>query len=725
MDNILIVGSYSTFTNELINKFYKEKWNIYTLISNKKRSKPAHVFEQYVFPYDSNSVDDIIRSCRPDVILFTGAYDPLFLWEGESPQAEALKYIAGLSNILMSAAAFGIRHFVYISSEQVFEEEYVADIKEEILVSPNSLRGMTISQGESMAKHFDKTTQMEVTVLRIAGLYGIPTEYGNCTDIYSTMCADAQSSGRLEVNAKKVISALYVRDGVEAVYVLVNAPERKHRLYHVSSKEEVTEEDVARLIQEKYSHPIEIVDLTVGLRHRTILSNARFSGEFPFEVRTSYREMIPVIISHMKRHKNLFLHGAKSGEEETASTRIWEAIKNILPFLESVVFFFPFFFLDRYISANPNFQQVNVYLFYVLLFSIIHGRHQAVFSSLLSVLGYSIGRLQADSGLDLIIDMNTYIWIAQIFIVGLTVGYLKDKFLDMEVESTEQVEFLEDRLKDITAINSSNMKLKNYYAERLISSSESIGRIYNITSMLEKAKLGEVLFAALDTISEIMESPDVSIYLVSNQRYCRLASASSEKARTLGKSLAIRDYPMMFDALSARQVYINRSLNDELPMMGSALFDDSGNMRIVIFLWNIPYEKMTLYQSNLLTVIGALVYSAVVRDADYLDALSYRRFVEGTAILQEEAFEAMLEVYRTAGEKGYAESSLFYINEGAASREELSAQIRVSLRDTDYLGITQDNKLAILLTNTNKNEAAYVRKRLEEKGIDAYMEQKV
>jgi len=29
------------------------------------------------------------------------------------------------------------------------------------------------------------------------------------------------------------------------------------------------------------------------------------------------------------------------------------------------------------------------------------------------------------------------------------------------------------------------------------------------------------------------------------------------------------------------------------------------------------------------------------------------------------------------------------------------------------------------LTNTNKNEAAYVRKRLEEKGIDAYMEQKV
>ena len=83
-------------------------------------------------------------------------------------------------------------------------------------------------------------------------------------------------------------------------------------------------------------------------------------------------------------------------------------------------------------------------------------------------------------------------------------------------------------------------------------------------------------------------------------------------------------------------------------MMASALFDEKGNMRSVIFLWEIPYEQMTLYQANLLTIVGALVYSVVVRDADYLDALAYRRYISDTAILQESAYHEMLEIYKQA-----------------------------------------------------------------------------
>ncbi len=723
MNSILIVGSYATFTNELILKFYKENWRIYTLISSKKITKPAHVFEQYVYKYDSDSIKEIINSCRPNVILFSGAYDSLYQWEEESVKAEAMNYISGLSNLLMFAKLFGVRHFVYVSSETVFEDEYIVDINEDFMTSPNSFKAITISQGENLAMHFEQATQMEVTVARIAHMYGIPSNRRECTDLYSKMCVKTLISGRLKVNGKRIISALYIRDAVEALFLLIKAPERKLKLYHISSMEEVTEEAVARLIQDNYSRPVDIVDQTIGLRHRIILSNERFCREFSFQVRHSYKEMIPKIISYMVSHKNLFLSTEERFDINSLKYRIIRLFKKAFPFIECIVFFVPFFMINNRAVGSAYFDGINVYLLYVLLFAIIHGRQQAIFASLLSVIGYCFRQMYSLTGFSLLININTYIWVAQVFIIGLTVGHLRDKFREMETDKNERIEFLTERLNDITAINSSNTKIKNYYAEKLINSKESIGRIYDITSKLDKAETGEVLFtAALNTLSEIMMTQDVAIYLVANSKYCRLASSSSEKSRSLGKSIFIENYGMIFDVLERKQVFINRSLDTTLPMMASALFDDKNHMRILIFLWSIPYEQMTLYQANMLTIVGALIYSVIVRDADYMEALANRRYLPETSILQEDAFQEIINIHKHAGERGYTQYCILGIEGGSMTIKQLHDIMRPLLRETDYIGIQSDQRLAVLLTNTNEHESVFVRSRLQEKNIISYLE---
>lgn len=717
VSSILIIGNYGTFTNEVIHRFSKENWRIYTLTNSKRLMKPMQVFEQYIFRYDSDSVKEIMSSSNPDTVLFTGAYDPLYQWEEDQAKAEALHYITGLSNLLMCCAIQGVKHFVYISSNHVFEEEYLIDIKEDMPVSPNSFRGMTISQGEKLAIHYAQTTRMEVTVVRIAQLYGYPMNREDCTDVFSEMCVTALGTGQLRINAKRVITALHVKDAVEALYLLVKAPERKHSVYHLSSMEEVTEEAIAVLIRENDTHPIELVDQTVGLRNRLVLSNERFCEEFPFQIKHSYRSTIPRMLSYINSHRNLFLYENERQERTRAGYRLLRLFRKAVPFLESIVFFIPFFLLNNYTADSTYFREINFYLLYVLLFAVVHGRQQAIFSSLLSVAGYCFSRLYTSSGFHLLIDVNTYIWIAQLFTVGLTVGHLRDNLREMEYDKNEKIDFLSERMNDITVINYSNTRIKNYYAEKLISTSESIGRIYEITSRLEKADSGEVLFAALDTISEIMAVKDVSIYLVSNLTHCRLASASSERSRSLGKSIRRTDYQMIFDVLEGKQVFINRTLEDHLPMMASALFDERNNMRIVLLLWDIPYEQMTLYQANLLTVVGALVYSAVVKDADYLDALSYQRYLPGTMILRDTAFQQMVDIYRNAEEKGYAESCLCLIRNGELSLKELNDKLRPVLRESDYVGAVQVGCLAVLLTNTNEQESIIVRRRLEEINI--------
>lgn len=721
MNTILIIGNFDFFTKALIKKLYIEKWHIYTLVSSRKLIKPAHVFEQYVFDYSSNSVKEIIKSCRPDVIVFTGAYDSLYNWDSENVKNTALKFTADLSNILISTAILGIRHFIYISSEIVFEDDYIIDIKEDVAVSSSSYKGMTISQGENLALHYDQTNQMEVTVLRLANMYGIPYNRREANDICSKMCVEAMDKGRLVVNAKKAFSSLYVKDAVEAIYILLNAAERNHNLYHVSGTEEVTEDNIARLIKKNSSYLLEIIDQTMGLKQRKILSNERFMSEFTFEIRNSYSVTIPMIISYINSHKKRFLRS--DGEVEGKGNRyhLFRLLKKAIPFIESTVLFIPAFMLSHGTVDIQYLDGINFYLLYVLLFAIVYGRQMAIFSSLYCVIGYSLSHILNSSSSSLVIDPKIYIQIVQIFIVGLSVGHLKDKFIEKSEDMNDEVDYIKEQLKDIMVINSSNERIKEYYTDKLVGSTESIGRIYDITAKLQKSEKGEVLFAALDSLKEIMETEEIAIYLVSNRNYCRLASASSGKASSLGKSITMDKYYMIFDVLQSGQVYINRTLDINLPMMASAIYDDLENMRIVIFLWNLPYERMTLYYSNLLTIAGALVYSVFVRDANYMDALAYKRYIPETSVLQEDAFKEMVEIYRRAGEKGYAEASILYIQNDDMSIIDISDRINPLLRETDYMGLLDDGGIAILLTNSNMRESLYVRERLEGIGVRTYL----
>lgn len=69
---IFIVGKYNTFLDELIKKLHKENDKVYVLTGDKYHGpKPQRVFEQYIFPYSSDSIVEILDSVQPDVILFT------------------------------------------------------------------------------------------------------------------------------------------------------------------------------------------------------------------------------------------------------------------------------------------------------------------------------------------------------------------------------------------------------------------------------------------------------------------------------------------------------------------------------------------------------------------------------------------------------------------------------------------------------------------------------
>ena len=147
--------------------------------------------------------------------------------------------------------------------------------------------------------------------------------------------------------------------------------------------------------------------------------------------------------------------------------------------------------------------------------------------------------------------------------------------------------------------------------------------------------------------------------------------------------------------------------------MANAIYDENRSMQMIIMIWGIPWESMTLGQANQLVVISALIHNAVVRANKYLEALEEERYIDGTKILEEEAFTALINAYLKAEKKGLTECIVLRVETAPdISYKDLAMRISAKLRHQDYVGILQDERLYVLLSNARRQDAVPVMERL-------------
>ncbi|MDY3853397.1 MAG: NAD(P)-dependent oxidoreductase [Butyribacter sp.] len=714
---IFIVGKYNTFINALIQKFHKENDKIYVLTGEKYNGpKPHQVFEQYVFPYSGDSIIEILDSVQPDVILFTGAYDSNFQWH--NVRNESMHYISGLINIIMSAEMHHIKRFVYLSSHEVFEQHSDALITPSEPVNATDYRGIALAQGEELCRHFNETTDLDISILRIDHLYKTPENLEEVNDTVSSLCLEAIKNGTATVNQNNTFSMIHVSDAVFGIYQFLHTKEHKHTFYHLSSSEPITEFTIAEEIR-KVDDSVMIVDNTVGMKHKAILDNSEFNEEFQFKVFNGYEKMIPAVYKKMRKNKKNYKvekkHAAKGFGKFTE--RMKALAFALIPFLENILIFIPVFMINNRAVGSQYFDRLDFFLLYVLLFAGIYGTKQAVLSATLSVAGYCFRQLYFRTGIELLVDFNTYLWIAQLFIVAMAVGRLRDSTKSISYEKDEEISFLNSQLDDLLSINDSNSRIKNIYQNQILDYDDSLVKIYNITSKLDNVEAGAVLFYAADTIGQILGTEDVAIYQIANGDYCRLFSATSDTAKSLGKSVKYSDMTEMLRAIQNKQVYVNKTMDADCPLMARAIYRSDEPIEIIM-LWGIPFEKMTQYECNLLTVLSYMIYNSVERADRYLDALSTTRFIANTRLLAKDAFEELRAIYQDAMEKNFTEYTLLTASSDEdKTYEEWSNILSSKLRYTDYIGINKDDNVCILLTNSNLQDAQFIIQRFAEINI--------
>lgn len=722
---VLLAGGGSVLMNAVIDKLNKNGHRVYLLTGQKeKRFSYSRVFEKYNFTYDSESIREILESIRPDVTVFTGAFDTNFGWE--SPRQEAVGYMAGLMNILSAFSMLKTGRFFYLSSHEVYGASYMDDIKEEEPQSPKGFRAMALAQGEEVCANYRRTQGTDTFVLRFDHMYWMPEKGKREDNPCFRMCLEALRTGKISANGRHSFSMVYLNDAVEQLYRLLSAESLKNTCYHITSSEEINEMKLAGMIREEMDSGIEIVDNTVGMSSRLVLDGDRFQEEFGRKIFHHYDVGVKQVVRCMKRHSASFLTEEDSGGglAVKAMNNFRRILKAVFPYLENLIGFVIFYLLNSRAAESQFVAKLDFYLLYVLLFAVVYGQRQAIFSGFLAVVGYLVGQMGVRNGFDVLVDYNTYVWMAQLFIVGLVVGYLKDQLHFITGENKSRVNYLNGQLKDIEEINDSNVRMKHNFESQIVNHKDSLGKIYDVSSTLEQYGPEEVLFYAAQVLSKLMDCEDVAIYTVANGDYARLFSSTSPNARKMGNSIKYTAMEEMYGEIAERRVYINRNMEEKMPMMASAVYSED-KMQLILMLWGIPWERMTLGEANRLTIVGFLIQNAVVRANRYLEALRNRRYVEGTNVLEESAFTLLAKAFFDAREKGLTEYVLLEILAEGGNYENVAGTLGSSIRQTDYMGILNGGRLYVLLSNTNRENAGGIMERFRNAGYECRVDETV
>lgn len=712
---VLLIGN-GRMAEAMIDRLNKNGDRIYLLTGQREnRTMRQHVFEKYNFSYEDDSIKDIFESIKPEVTIFLGAWDSNFNWQ--KARQESVRYTASLINILTAYSMLRKGRFIYFSSQEVFSGTSAQNFLETQAPLPVGFRGMAIAQGEDICSNYRVNQGLEICTLRFDHLYWVPKRGLPEADPCGVMCLEALKSGRISANRNDEFSLLFIKDAVELANKAVMASRLKKPLYHISSMQKINGVQLAELVRSAMGEGIELVDNTVGESHRLILDSHAFKKEFGQKILTSYEDGVGQVVQYMKRHRESFIRAEDAGGSSMDRLRHWlkMMLRAALPYVENIVGFFVFFYFDSIAAGSGFFERLDFFLLYVLLFAVVNGQKQAVFSGLMAVLGYCIQEMYARSGFDVLLDYNTYVWIAQIFIVGLVIGYLKDQLYIVKQESQDEIEYLETRLADIVEINDSNVRMKENFEAQLVNQKDSLGKIYDITTTLEQQAPEEVLFTAVQILSHLMDCEGAAVYTVANRSYARLFSSTSQEARVLGNSIEYTAMTAMYDELKERRVYINKTMEEKMPLMASAVYNDD-EMALIFMLWGIPWQRMTLAEANRLAVIGQMIQSASVRATQYLDTLHDERFVGNSRLLEEKAFRQLTTAFLQAQDQGLTECALLRVSVPDENYVKAATVLSRCTRQSDYIGAARDGAVYVLLSNTGGDNAAFVAERFQSSG---------
>lgn len=710
---VLITGGYGFIGSHVAERFNKEGHQVYIIdnLSTGRRQNVSFKHRSYKYDIQDKRCSEIFRNNKFDIVIHMAA-------QGGKVQAEDYSTnISGLVNMLQLSKEHNVKRFIFASTFTVYGKNMNLPLKEDYLCDPISPFGISKYAEELYCSKWYEIYGLNTLCLRMSVVYGPREGASDEGGKVSSFIKKALSREAIELSGdgNQTRDYIYVEDVADAVYKSIDSG--FNGVLNLSSNCETSENKLIETLKGL----LPITDVTYKKTPpedilRSCLDNTLAKEELDWVPLYSLEKGVEKTIRwHMKN--------VDKAREEVAVAKDVAKISLLpvyLPYIENILAFVLVLLLTNITRYNADFRVFDFRLLYIILMGIMYGTRQSTISVALSTILYistslSIGR----DPVSLIYDPNSLLQISIYILVGLAVGYTIDRknrdiqFREMRLKSSEEKYAFMNEMYNETRL------VKEELQNQIVNSEDSFGKIYSIIKEIDSLQPEDIFNTSVGVLEGVMKSNTISIYTVSkNGQFLRLAACSKDINKNIPKSLRVGDSQEIASMMAGGEVFINREINPNLPMIMAPIKDNS-KVIAVVSIHNVQFENFTLYYHNLFSIVAGLISASLSKAYRYEEATCSARYINDTRILTYQNFVKILNSKRQAKRSLNINYTVLYLGKPEANIQELYHELSNAVRETDYIGAGKSGNLYVLLSNTGKSDAQIVIKRLEGMGIAA------
>ena len=636
------------------------------------------------------SLDTILETFEFDLIVYFAA--GIGFHSSEKSDAEELRKMLKLCSKLQKKAKI-----LYLSPLDAAFESRID-------------RAITASANESMCDFYAKKHALDIKTVRIPYLYS------------STYKKDFLNNIFEQLYAKKIVTIpesplskmhfLSVEDLSELILRIVDNWKSGAGILSVGDEFKLTFSDLAKKITELDENAK--VDFTESDCSGTLrVGNTDLRYEYGWYAKISF-------LDDLQEQYERFL---ESKDKKSFFKRAIDWISSHSLIIKTIELFLLFAiseFLMRLTNSTVIFSLVDFRTIFVVIIATMYGTSFGIASAFLASISYFVSRVEAGTNaLTIFYEPTNWIAFVLFFLVGGLCGYIQLKNKDHCQTVDEQSILLEDKLAFTNELYTETLQDKKELQKQIITSKDSFGKILNITKTLNSVVSHQLYLKIIETFEEALENKSIAVYSVKPQTpYGRLQVASRETIDTVSRSILLDDYKPVIDKIKNGEIWRNTDLNLNYPAYAAGVYREN-ELVTLIFLWHANVDQRSLYYVNLFKVLCDLAQISLLRAYDYNLALYEKQYISNTRIMHAKYFAECVEDHIALSEKKISSFVMLEFDINGHTLEEVNGMLSTKIRTTDFLGLTSDGKLQLILPNASKEDMKYILPRFD--GLDIHV----
>ena len=409
--------------------------------------------------------------------------------------------------------------------------------------------------------------------------------------------------------------------------------------------------------------------------------------------------------------------------KKTAFERVKDWISEhslLVRMFELILLFFISELLVRITNSAVIFSIVDFRTIFIVIMATLYGPSFGIASALLASISYFIARVQSGTNaLTIFYEPTNWLAFVLFFLVGGLCGYVNLKKQDYCLMLEEKTGLLEDKLNFTSELYEDTLQDKKELKKQIISSKDSFGKIFDVTRRLNAVEPQKLYLKIIETFEEVLENKSVAVYSVKDgMPFARLEVSSRDLIGVASRSLSIDTYAPVISEFKDGGIWKNTDLKIEFPAYAAGVYRGE-ELMLMIFLWHADMDQRTLYYVNLFKILRDLAQMSLLRAHDYSMALFEKQYISGTHIMNAEYFSECKSNFAALSEKKVSSFVELEFELNGHTLQEADAMLAGKVRSTDILGITEDGRLRLILSQATEGDLQYILPRFEGMEITA------